>query len=76
MLRLLVPQLDSRVELVVRDDSDNDFSQKLFEDIALDKTFSTQYYKGKKIGLDAANLFCLKKLKETLFGGLVTMTFC
>lgn len=61
MLQLLAPQLDNRVEVVVRDDSDNDISRNLFESIASGKSFSTQYFQGEKIGLDAANLFLLEK---------------
>lgn len=61
MLQLLVPQLDNRIEVVVRDDSENDVSRKLFESIASGKPFLTQYFQGEKIGLDAANLFLLEK---------------
>ena len=63
MLKILVPQLDCRVELVVRDDSDNNLSDELFKNIVSERIFSTQYFKGEKIGLDAANLFLLEKAR-------------
>lgn len=59
----LIPQLDERMEIVVRDDSQNQDSVKIFEKLTLQKKYSTQYYKGEKIGVDAANLFLLEKAK-------------
>lgn len=65
LLKRLIPQLDERMEIVVRDDSSNQESAAIFEALTKQKRYSTQYYKGEKIGVDAANLFLLQKAKGT-----------
>lgn len=60
-LKNVLPQLDDSMEIVVRDDSTDDASFKVFEELTKDKRYAVQYYKGEKIGLDAANLFLLEK---------------
>lgn len=63
LLKHLIPQLDERIEIIIRDDSTDLDSVKIFERLTKQKRYSTQYYKGEKIGLDAANLFLLEKAK-------------
>lgn len=65
LLRRLIPQLDERMEIVVRDDSTSQESAEIFESLTGQKRFPTQYHKGEKIGLDAANLFLLEKARGT-----------
>lgn len=65
LLKRLIPQLDERMEIVVRDDSTNQESVEVFEALTWQKRYSTQYHKGEKIGLDAANLFLLEKARGT-----------
>ncbi len=62
-MKCLIPQLDERMEIVVRDDSTNRKSTEIFEALTKQKKYSTQYYKGEKIGVDAANLFLLERAK-------------
>jgi len=63
LLSHLLPQLDERMEVVVRDDSETEASLSLFERMTKEGNYTTQYYTGPKIGLDAANLFLLEKAK-------------
>lgn len=63
LLKRLIPQLDERMEIVVRDDSVNHESASIFEVLTKQKRYSTQYYKSEKIGVDAANLFLLEKAR-------------
>ena len=56
----LLPQIDNRVEIVVRDDSLNDTSKKIFHSLVNDTKISYKYFHGSKIGLDASNLFLLE----------------
>ena len=61
MLEKLIPQLDSTIEIIVRDDSPDDNTQKIFNKKTEIHSFKKVYCRGKKIGVDAANLFLLKK---------------
>ncbi len=61
MFRGLIPQLTSGVEVVVRDDSTNLETQEYFDRSLLGNAINHQYYKGEKIGVDAANLFLIEK---------------
>ena len=63
LLKQLIPQLDERFEIVVRDDSTNKDSIEIFESMTKQKRYSTQYHKGEKIGVDAANLFLMEKAR-------------
>jgi len=56
----LLPQVDSRVEIVVRDDSPNDNSKEVFYELFDNTNISYKYFHDSKIGLDAANLFLLE----------------
>src|SRR3989344_2357756 len=62
MLTGLIPQLTDEIELVIRDDSPDDKTRKVFDELI--KKFKPasklSYFKGEKIGLDAANLFLLE----------------
>ena len=60
LLSYLLPQIDNRVEIVVRDDSLNDTSKKIFHSLVNDTKISYKYFHGSKIGLDASNLFLLE----------------
>jgi glycosyltransferase involved in cell wall biosynthesis len=61
LLKELLPQLDNRVEIVVRDDSSNEASKTLFNQLINGTGIAFRYFRGEKIGLDAANLFLLEK---------------
>ena len=63
MIEMLLPQLDENIEIVVRDDSSDSKTEKFFKKATENSKFKKQYFKGEKIGLDAANLFLLKKSK-------------
>ena len=60
LLSYLLPQINNRVEIVVRDDSTNDNSKKIFHSLVNDTKISYKYFHGSKIGLDASNLFLLE----------------
>jgi len=60
MLEGLLPQITDDVELVIRDDSSDFESKKIFDELVKGKNINYQYFKGEKIGLDAANLFLLR----------------
>ena len=66
-LNSVMPQLDARMEIVIRDDSSNEETKKVVQKFKKKYSIRIQYFKGKKIGLDAANLFLLKKSKGTFF---------
>ena len=59
-LSRLLPQIDSRVEIVIRDDSPNDDTKKIFYSLIEDINISHKYFHDSKIGLDAAVLFLLE----------------
>ena len=61
MIEMLMPQLDEDIEIVVRDDSSDSKTEKIFKKATENSKSKKQYFKGEKIGLDAANLFLLKK---------------
>lgn len=63
MLDGLLPQLNQNVELVFRDDSSNSDTQEVIRSRLEESQNCYQYYKGEKIGLDAASLFLLQKAK-------------
>ena len=63
LLQILIPQLDGRTEIVLRDDSTNFYSKEIFEKLVADQPFTAQYFSGEKIGVDAANLLLLEKAK-------------
>lgn len=63
MLRGILPQITHGVELVVRDDSPNDETRKIFDFLIADKDIHFNYIKDKKIGLDAANLFLIENAR-------------
>ena len=60
LLSRLLPQIDGRVEIVIRDDSPNDDTKKIFYSLIEDINISHKYFHDSKIGLDAAVLFLLE----------------
>lgn len=52
---------EEEVEVVIRDDSPNLETKKIAENCLVKRKIHCQYFKGEKIGLDAANLFLLEK---------------
>ncbi len=60
LLSHLLPQIDDRVEIVVRDDSPNDNSKKIFHSLVNNTKINYKYFHDSKIGLDAASLFLLE----------------
>lgn len=60
MLKGVLPQLTDEVELVVRDDSPNEETRKVFDAQTRGKNIHFNYVKGEKIGLDAANMFLIE----------------
>jgi glycosyltransferase involved in cell wall biosynthesis len=65
MLAGLLPQLTAETEIVVRDDSSNLESKEMFERLVGPTGIRYQYFKGEKIGLDAAAIFMLEKSEGT-----------
>jgi len=64
LLNDLAPQINDDVEILIRDDSDNELTKKvvdLFFKIETQKNI--KYIKGKKIGVDAATLFLLENAR-------------
>jgi glycosyltransferase involved in cell wall biosynthesis len=57
----LIPQLTCEVEIVVRDDSSNNETKAIFDRLVPGNEIRHQYFKGEKIGVDAANLFLIEK---------------
>ncbi len=65
MLMGLLPQMTSETELVIRDDSPNDETKKVLDELVqqFNPPCKVSYFHGEKIGLDAANLFLLENSK-------------
>ena len=63
MILGVLPQLTEETELVVRDDSPNDETKKIFDKLIQGKSINFRYFKGEKIGLDAANLFLIENAR-------------
>jgi len=61
MLHGLIQQLTNEVEVVVRDDSPNLDTKEIFDRLLLGREINHKYFKGDKIGLDAANLYLIEK---------------
>lgn len=61
LLRGLLPQMNNRTELIVRDDSENQQTKAVFDNLVVGGEFSHRYYHGPKIGLDEASMFLLEK---------------
>lgn len=59
-LQLIIPQLTAECELIIRDDSDNNDSKHVIEELITNPEFEFSYFKGPKIGLDLANIFLLE----------------
>ena len=62
MMMGLMPQLTSEIEVVVRDDSSNDETKHVLDELVkkFNPSAKINYVHGEKIGLDAANLFLLE----------------
>jgi len=69
LLSRLLPQLTEETELIIRDDSPNQESRKIFDELisSIQPAGTWQYFQGEKIGLDAANLFLLEKAEGDYF---------
>lgn len=67
MLLGLLPQLTKETEVVVRDDSQTNESKEIFDRLFEGKEIAYQYFRGDKIGLDAASLFLLEHAKGTFY---------
>ncbi|MEW6616811.1 MAG: glycosyltransferase family 2 protein [Patescibacteria group bacterium] len=63
MFRGLLPQITSEVELVIRDDGLNLETKEIFEKLISGKEINFRYFKGEKIGIDAANLFLIENAR-------------
>ena len=63
LLNSIKSNLDKSIEVIVRDDSDDVKSLNSFKRLIPEQEFQFSYYKGKKIGLDLANLFLLEKAR-------------
>lgn len=61
LLRAVLPQLTSEVEVVIRDDSVEDASEKIVH--SFKNTNSVRYFRGKKEGLDVAILFLTREAR-------------
>lgn len=61
MFRGLIPQLTCEVEIVVRDDSSNYETKAIIDRLLPGNEIRHLYFKGEKIGVDAANLFLIEK---------------
>ena len=60
MLTGVLPQITKEVEIVIRDDSTNDETKKIFDRLIGGKDINFRYIRGEKIGLDAACLFLIE----------------
>tara|TARA_B110000503_G_scaffold23182_1_gene36100 strand:- start:14755 stop:15780 length:1026 start_codon:yes stop_codon:yes gene_type:complete len=56
-------QLSLEIEVVVRDDSDNNDTLEIFKKYIIGNKFQYQYFQGSAAGLDRANLFLLEKAR-------------
>ncbi len=61
MLRGLIQQFTPEVEIVIRDDSPDDQTKLVFERLVASAAIRHKYFKGDKIGVDAANIFLIEK---------------
>lgn len=63
ILSQLLPQMTGQCEIIVRDDSNNELSKKVFDQALSGKKLNKAYFHGEKIGLDLANIFLLEKAR-------------
>jgi glycosyltransferase involved in cell wall biosynthesis len=57
---LLLQEERGNVEIVIRDDSPNENTRKIVEEILSPTGINIRYFSGEKIGLDAANIFLIE----------------
>jgi glycosyltransferase involved in cell wall biosynthesis len=57
---LLLQEGRENIEIVIRDDSPNEDTLKIVEEILSPTGISIRYFSGEKIGLDAANIFLIE----------------
>lgn len=57
---LLLQGESEHIEIVIRDDSPNDATRRIVEEILSPTGISVRYFSGEKIGLDAANIFLIE----------------
>lgn len=65
LIKGLIPQLTSEIEVVIRDDSSNSETEKAVNKIfnEADKLENLSYYKGEKLGIDLGTLFVVEAAK-------------
>lgn len=61
LIKGLIPQVTSEVEIVIRDDSQNSLTEEIVRREIKARKIPFQYFKGEKIGADLAQLFLLEK---------------
>lgn len=61
MLSTLVPQIEPGVEVIIRDDSENQNSELIVEKLISQREINLQYFSGPRIGVDSAAIFLLEK---------------
>ncbi len=59
-LKNIIPQITDEVEVVIRDDSPDDETEKITRSLLEGSGIRYRYVHGEKIGLDAANLFLIE----------------
>lgn len=61
MLTKLIPQITPEIEIIIRDDSENQKTKVITEDLLSQEGINYQYFSGPRIGVDSAALFLLEK---------------
>lgn len=61
MLETLIPQLVPGVEIIIRDDSEDQKTKAVIEEKLSQDTLNYQYFSGPRIGVDSAAIFLLEK---------------
>jgi glycosyltransferase involved in cell wall biosynthesis len=61
LLKSIGPQVTDEIEIVIRDDSDNDDTETLVKYYA--KTFPVRYYRGNKEGIDKTIIFLIENAR-------------
>ena len=63
LLNYIIKEITPDIEIVILDDSTNNFSYVQFQKLTNLKEFQYQYFKGNPNGVDKANLFLLEKAR-------------
>jgi len=59
----ILNQITDEIEIVIRDDSTDKKTKRIFQDSISNLDVNYQYHNGERMGLDKANLFLLEKAK-------------